>query len=122
MYYCLVAPGFYLSETKTVNKLTEQNFFYAKVGFPPFLSIVSRLKQVNWLNPKTISSHLFTTRSIYDLLASPQSTVQMVLEILIGWFDENDFVPQLVSSSLFIYSVTLHTQQLSRYHFTVFFL
>lgn len=41
---------------------------YNKVGFPPFLSIVSRLKQ---------------------------STVQIVLEVLIGWFEEHDFVPQL---------------------------
>ncbi|XP_044022503.1 gem-associated protein 2 isoform X3 [Siniperca chuatsi] len=41
---------------------------YSKVGFPPFLSIVSRLNQ---------------------------STVLMVLEILISWFEEREFVPQL---------------------------
>ncbi|XP_018550668.1 gem-associated protein 2 [Lates calcarifer] len=41
---------------------------YRKVGFPPFLSIVSRLNQ---------------------------STVLMVLEILISWFEERPFVPQL---------------------------
>ncbi|XP_049453035.1 gem-associated protein 2 [Epinephelus fuscoguttatus] len=41
---------------------------YSKVGFPPFLSIVSRLNQ---------------------------STVLMVLEILISWFEEHHFVPQL---------------------------
>uniref|UniRef100_A0A3Q3W2P3 Gem-associated protein 2 n=1 Tax=Mola mola TaxID=94237 RepID=A0A3Q3W2P3_MOLML len=42
---------------------------YNKVlGFPPFLSIVSRLNQ---------------------------STVLMVLEILISWFEEHNFVPQL---------------------------
>ncbi|XP_076027616.1 gem-associated protein 2 isoform X2 [Genypterus blacodes] len=41
---------------------------YNKVGFPPFLSIVSRLSQ---------------------------SSVLLVLEILIGWFEEKDFAPQL---------------------------
>ncbi|XP_034419309.1 gem-associated protein 2 [Cyclopterus lumpus] len=41
---------------------------YSKVGFPPFLTIVSRLNQ---------------------------STVLMVLEILICWFEEHKFVPQL---------------------------
>ncbi|XP_040916807.1 gem-associated protein 2 [Toxotes jaculatrix] len=41
---------------------------YSKVGFPPFLSIVSRLNQ---------------------------STVLMVLEVLISWFEERPFVPQL---------------------------
>ncbi|XP_047468008.1 gem-associated protein 2 [Mugil cephalus] len=41
---------------------------YSKVGFPPFQSIVSRLNQ---------------------------STVLMVLEVLISWFEERDFVPQL---------------------------
>ncbi|XP_061599408.1 gem-associated protein 2 [Cololabis saira] len=41
---------------------------YSKVGFPPFLSIVSRLNQ---------------------------STVLMVLDILISWFEEREFVPQL---------------------------
>uniref|UniRef100_A0A3Q3KME2 Gem-associated protein 2 n=1 Tax=Monopterus albus TaxID=43700 RepID=A0A3Q3KME2_MONAL len=41
---------------------------YCKVGFPPFLSIVSRLNQ---------------------------TTLLMVLEILISWFEEREFVPQL---------------------------
>ncbi|KAM6917347.1 gem-associated protein 2 [Lycodopsis pacificus] len=41
---------------------------YSKVGYPPFLTIVSRLNQ---------------------------STVLMVLEVLICWFDEHKFVPQL---------------------------
>nr|XP_019940338.1 PREDICTED: gem-associated protein 2 [Paralichthys olivaceus] len=41
---------------------------YSKVGFPPFLSIVSRLNQ---------------------------STVLMVLETLISWFEERAFAPQL---------------------------
>uniref|UniRef100_A0A3P8ZJ83 Gem-associated protein 2 n=1 Tax=Esox lucius TaxID=8010 RepID=A0A3P8ZJ83_ESOLU len=41
---------------------------YVKVGFPPFLSIVSRLNQ---------------------------ATVSAVLEYLINWFEENGFVPQL---------------------------
>lgn len=41
---------------------------YSQVGFPPFLSIVSRLNQ---------------------------STVLVVLEILISWFEERDFVPPL---------------------------
>ncbi|KAJ0041615.1 hypothetical protein NL108_013827 [Boleophthalmus pectinirostris] len=41
---------------------------YSQVGFPPFLSIVSRLNQ---------------------------STVLVVLDILINWFEEKDFAPQL---------------------------
>ncbi|CAL1574794.1 unnamed protein product [Knipowitschia caucasica] len=41
---------------------------YSQVGFPPFLSIVSRLNQ---------------------------SAVLGVLEILINWFEEKDFIPQL---------------------------
>lgn len=41
---------------------------YSKVGFPPFLSIVSRLNQ---------------------------STVLMVLETLISWFEEREFVTQM---------------------------
>uniref|UniRef100_A0A3Q3G8U2 Gem-associated protein 2 n=1 Tax=Labrus bergylta TaxID=56723 RepID=A0A3Q3G8U2_9LABR len=41
---------------------------YSKMGFPPFLSIVSRLNQ---------------------------STVLMLLEILISWFEEHEFAPQL---------------------------
>ncbi|XP_026209653.1 gem-associated protein 2 [Anabas testudineus] len=41
---------------------------FTKVGFPPFLSIVSRLNQ---------------------------STVMTVLDILISWFEQREFVPQL---------------------------
>ncbi|KAK9959591.1 hypothetical protein ABG768_009704 [Culter alburnus] len=41
---------------------------YVKTGFPPFLSIVSKLNQ---------------------------STISAVLEYLINWFEERDFVPQL---------------------------
>uniref|UniRef100_A0A8C1WTK9 Gem-associated protein 2 n=2 Tax=Cyprinus carpio TaxID=7962 RepID=A0A8C1WTK9_CYPCA len=41
---------------------------YIKTGFPPFLSIVSKLNQ---------------------------STISAVLEYLINWFEERDFVPQL---------------------------
>ncbi|XP_048831204.1 gem-associated protein 2 [Brienomyrus brachyistius] len=41
---------------------------YTKIGFPPFLSIVSRLNQ---------------------------ATVSAVLEYLINWFEEKEFVPQL---------------------------
>ncbi|RXN27331.1 gem-associated 2-like protein [Labeo rohita] len=43
---------------------------YVKTGFPPFLSIVSKLNQ---------------------------STISAVLEYLINWFEERDFVPQLES-------------------------
>uniref|UniRef100_A0A673N3S5 Gem-associated protein 2 n=1 Tax=Sinocyclocheilus rhinocerous TaxID=307959 RepID=A0A673N3S5_9TELE len=41
---------------------------YIKTGFPPFLSIVSKLNQ---------------------------STISAVLDYLINWFEERDFVPQL---------------------------
>lgn len=51
---------------------------------------------------------LFDTNSTLYPLASVQSTVQIVLEILIGWFEEHDFVPQLVSSSPIVYSVALN--------------
>ncbi|XP_054652165.1 gem-associated protein 2 isoform X1 [Dunckerocampus dactyliophorus] len=50
------------------NTDAEAGLNYGKVGFPPFLSIVSRLSQ---------------------------STVLTVLEILICWFEEQLFVPQL---------------------------
>ncbi|XP_019737247.1 gem-associated protein 2 [Hippocampus comes] len=46
----------------------EAGLDYSKVGFPPFLSIVSRFSQ---------------------------ATVLTVLDILISWFEERDFVPQL---------------------------
>ncbi|XP_028995288.1 gem-associated protein 2 [Betta splendens] len=47
---------------------TESELDFTKVGFPPFLSIVSRLNQ---------------------------STVMIVLELLISWFEEKEFIPQL---------------------------
>ncbi|XP_051941793.1 gem-associated protein 2 isoform X1 [Hippocampus zosterae] len=46
----------------------EAGLDYSKVGFPPFLSIVSRFSQ---------------------------ATVLTLLDILISWFEERDFVPQL---------------------------
>ncbi|XP_028298356.1 gem-associated protein 2 [Gouania willdenowi] len=46
----------------------EPELDYTKVGFPPFLSIVSRLNQ---------------------------STVLLILDILISWYEEHEFVPQL---------------------------
>lgn len=45
-----------------------------------------------------LSGLLNNISTLYPL-ASLQSTVQIVLEVLIGWFEEHDFVPQLVSSS-----------------------
>lgn len=66
---------FCLGENVYLNSLppdreTEDNsgLDYTKVGFSPFLSIVSRLNQ---------------------------STVSAVLEYLINWFEEREFVPQL---------------------------
>ncbi|XP_023287315.1 gem-associated protein 2 isoform X2 [Seriola lalandi dorsalis] len=54
--------------TSSCDAESEPALDYNKVGFPPFLTIVSRLNQ---------------------------STVLMVLEILISWFEERTFVPQL---------------------------
>ncbi|KAK5857005.1 hypothetical protein PBY51_010277 [Eleginops maclovinus] len=56
------------SSCRTEEAEAEPALDYSKVGFPPFLTIVSRLNQ---------------------------STVLMVLETLVGWFEENDFAPQL---------------------------
>lgn len=53
-----------------------------------------------------LSGLLNNISTLYPL-ASLQSTVQIVLEVLIGWFEEHDFVPQLVSSSPIIHSVAL---------------
>ncbi|XP_071389116.1 gem-associated protein 2 isoform X1 [Centroberyx affinis] len=54
--------------TSSCDADTDPALDYSKVGFPPFLSIVSRLNQ---------------------------ATVSVVLESLISWFEERDFVPQL---------------------------
>ncbi|KAM9354227.1 gem-associated protein 2 [Pholidichthys leucotaenia] len=64
---------FCLGENVSVGALPDQTdaepaLDYSKVGFPPFLSIVSRLNQ---------------------------STVLMVLDVLISWFEEREFVPRL---------------------------
>lgn len=75
--------------------------FY-QTGFPPFLSIVSKLNQVTtiWLQMWL----LFSYKSQILLFNCPfnafpiQSTISAVLEYLINWFEERDFVPQLVSS------------------------
>ncbi|KAK5916330.1 hypothetical protein CgunFtcFv8_011323 [Champsocephalus gunnari] len=56
------------SSSRTEAAEAEPALDHSKVGFPPFLTIVSRLNQ---------------------------STVLMVLETLVGWFEENDFAPQL---------------------------
>ncbi|KAK2826340.1 hypothetical protein Q5P01_020554 [Channa striata] len=66
--FCL-GESVYLGTT-SCNKDTEPDpaLDFKKVGFPPFLSIVSRLNQ---------------------------STVLVVLEILNTWFEEREFVPQL---------------------------
>lgn len=51
-----------------------------------------------------LSGLLNNISTLYPL-ASLQSTVQIVLEVLIGWFEEHDFVSQLVSSSPIIHFV-----------------
>ncbi|XP_072545064.1 gem-associated protein 2 [Salminus brasiliensis] len=58
----------YLDVTPSEGDTMSPGLDYVKVGFPPFLSIVSKLSQ---------------------------STVSAVLECLINWFEERDFVPQL---------------------------
>ncbi|XP_014048548.2 gem-associated protein 2 isoform X2 [Salmo salar] len=58
----------YLNSPPTDPVTEDPGLDYVKVGFPPFLSIVSRLNQ---------------------------ATVSAVLEYLINWFEEREFVPQL---------------------------
>ncbi|KAJ3613376.1 hypothetical protein NHX12_019626 [Muraenolepis orangiensis] len=61
--FCLGGPAASETDPDTSGALD-----YNKMGFPPFLSIVSRLNQ---------------------------TTVLAVLEILVGWFEESELVPQL---------------------------
>lgn len=66
--FCLGETVYQGSSSCPTDAEPEPALDYNKVGFPPFLSIVSRLNQ---------------------------STVLMVLDILISWFEEHEFVPQL---------------------------
>lgn len=70
--------------------------FPVQIGFPPFLTIVSRLNQVTNQPFRQRELHLSSFRC---LLISSQTTVLTVLDILIDWFEEHAFVPQLVSSA-----------------------
>uniref|UniRef100_A0A4W4FST8 Gem-associated protein 2 n=1 Tax=Electrophorus electricus TaxID=8005 RepID=A0A4W4FST8_ELEEL len=65
--FCLGEKVF-LNITSTERDIGNPGLDYVKIGFPPFLSIMSKLNQ---------------------------STISAVLEYLINWFEENDFVPQL---------------------------
>ncbi|XP_077477126.1 gem-associated protein 2 [Stigmatopora argus] len=64
--FCLGQQLF--QDLSSSNTGAEEGLDYSKVGFPPLLTIVSRLNQ---------------------------STVLTVLDILISWFEEGDFIPQL---------------------------
>ncbi|XP_037550470.1 gem-associated protein 2 [Nematolebias whitei] len=66
--FCLGEKIYQGTSSSLEDKDDEPALDYRKIGFPPFLSIVSRLNQ---------------------------STVLMLLEILISWFEEREFVPQL---------------------------
>ncbi|XP_029972632.1 gem-associated protein 2-like [Salarias fasciatus] len=66
--FCLGEKVYLGSSSCQTDPDAEPALDYNKVGFPPFLSIVSRLNQ---------------------------STVLMVLDILISWFEEQEFAPQL---------------------------
>uniref|UniRef100_A0A8C8D9H3 Gem-associated protein 2 n=1 Tax=Oncorhynchus tshawytscha TaxID=74940 RepID=A0A8C8D9H3_ONCTS len=65
--FCL-GENVYLNSPPIDPGTEDQGLDYVKVGFPPFLSIVSRLNQ---------------------------ATISAVLEYLINWFEEREFVPQL---------------------------
>ncbi|XP_060788946.1 gem-associated protein 2 [Neoarius graeffei] len=65
--FCL-GVNIYLNVTQCEGDTQSPGLDYVKLGFPPFLSIVSKLNQ---------------------------STVSFVLEYLVSWFEENNFVPQL---------------------------
>ncbi|KAL0969711.1 hypothetical protein UPYG_G00231210 [Umbra pygmaea] len=65
--FCL-GENIYLNSPTPDSGAEDPGLDYVKVGFPPFLSIVSRFNQ---------------------------ATVSAVLEYLINWFEENEFVPQL---------------------------
>ncbi|KAF0044636.1 hypothetical protein F2P81_003794 [Scophthalmus maximus] len=69
--FCLGEKVYLGTSSCDADAETEPTLDYTKVGFPPFLSIVCRLNQ---------------------------STVLMVLEILISWFEEGAFVPQLLKN------------------------
>ncbi|KAL6105170.1 gemin2 [Pungitius sinensis] len=66
--FCLGESVYLGSSSSNTDDEAEPALDYTKVGFPPFLTIVSRLNQ---------------------------STVLMVMEVLIGWFEEHEFAPQL---------------------------
>ncbi|XP_034530550.1 gem-associated protein 2 [Notolabrus celidotus] len=66
--FCLGETVYLGASSDCTEAESEPALDYSKVGFPPFLSIVSRLNQ---------------------------STVLMVLESLISWFEEHEFTPQL---------------------------
>lgn len=66
--FCLGEKVYLGSSSCHTEEDSEPALDYTKVGFPPFLSIVSRLNQ---------------------------STVLLVLDVLISWFEEREFVPQL---------------------------
>ncbi|XP_060919370.1 gem-associated protein 2 [Labrus mixtus] len=66
--FCLGETVYLGTSSCQTNAEPEPALDYSKIGFPPFLSIVSRLNQ---------------------------STVLMLLEILISWFEEHEFAPQL---------------------------
>ncbi|XP_025057180.1 gem-associated protein 2 isoform X1 [Alligator sinensis] len=74
--FCLGEKAY--SETVTVADNENLGIDYIQMGFPPLLSIVSRMNQ---------------------------ATVTSVLEYLINWFGEKEFTPELV---ILIYSVYLH--------------
>ncbi|XP_076843898.1 gem-associated protein 2 isoform X2 [Brachyhypopomus gauderio] len=65
--FCL-GENVFLNITSSEGDTENPGLDYVKIGFPPFLSIMSKLSQ---------------------------STISAVLEYLISWFEENDFVPQL---------------------------
>ncbi|KAM8833654.1 gem-associated protein 2 [Synchiropus picturatus] len=66
--FCLGEDTRYQASSSDTDANMEPGLDYIKTGFPPLLSIISRLSQ---------------------------STVLMVLEILTSWFEEQDFTPQL---------------------------
>lgn len=84
-----------------------------QVGFPPFLTIVSRLNQVTNQPFRQRESQLFHHVDVSCLVVSSQTTVLRVLEILIDWFEEHAFVPQLVSSASVLDFMKVATQRLT---------
>lgn len=84
-----------------------------QVGYPPFLTILSRLNQVTNQPFRQGESQLFHHLDVSRLVISSQTTVLTVLEILIDWFEEHAFVPQLVSSASVLDFMRVTTQRLS---------